>query len=397
MTDVIIVGAGPVGLMLAALLGKRGRSVLVLEKKASRASGSNAIGVSPPSLALLAKLGLAEDLALWGAPIKRVEVHGEAQKVLGEVNFDKPILAVPQNVTEMLLEHKIKEFQTVTVEYGWEYQSFDQGPGFLMAMFQDAAGNPRAERGAYLVGCDGSKSLVREHIDIVHQPKRFDSTFLMGDYTDATGWGDVAHLFFTRHGAVESFPLGQGKRRWIVQTQQYMDVPGSYLEDQVALRTGTVLDPATRTWQSPFGIHRWISRHYAWGRVYLAGDSAHQMSPIGGQGMNTGFADAEFLAALLDARLEHPDSDKTEQWNALYSRVRRRAGRVAAARSELSMRVGTVRGGWSEFRNLVLKWGLKLLRHQIPPHYGMLTIPCKNFAEAKAEHSSDLAALKDTP
>jgi 2-polyprenyl-6-methoxyphenol hydroxylase-like FAD-dependent oxidoreductase len=395
MTEVIIVGAGPVGLMLAALLGKRGRQVLVLEKRPLRASGSNAIGVSPPSLALLGKLGLASDLKLWGALIEQVYVHGQDQSLLGKVEFDNPILAVPQGVTEMLLEQKLREFQNVTVEYGWEFQSFDQGPGFLTAMFQDAAGNPRAEKGSFLVGCDGTKSVVRNSIEVKWRPRHFDSTFLMGDYTDATGWAHEAHLFFTSYGAVESFPLGQGKRRWIVQTPTFMDDPGSYLEDQVQQRTGIVLDPATRTWQSPFGIHRWISSHYAWGRVYLAGDSAHQMSPIGGQGMNTGFADAEFLAALLDARLEKPDSPLAEKWNQLYSQVRRKAGRVAAARSELSMTVGTVRGWASAPRNGVLAWGLRALKKQIPPHYAMLTIPFRNLAQAKARYP-ELSSWKET-
>jgi 2-polyprenyl-6-methoxyphenol hydroxylase-like FAD-dependent oxidoreductase len=394
MTDVLIVGAGPVGLVLACLLGKQGRSVLVLEKKPARDSASNAIGVTPPSLALLGKLDVATELLQFGASIKRVHVHGQERTILGEVNFPEPILSVPQGVTEMVLEQRVRELSNVTLEYGWQFQSFDQDPEFLMALFQDASGNPRAERALFLVGCDGVHSKVRDSIDVAWKPRRFDSTFLMGDYFDETGWGDEAHLFFTSLGAVESFPLGQGKRRWIVQTSTYLDQPGSYLEDQVQERTGIALDPVTRTWQSPFGIHRWISEHYAWGRVYLAGDSAHQMSPIGGQGMNTGFADAEFLAALLEARLEKPKSKLAERWNTLYSRVRRKAGKTAAARSELSMAVGTVRGWASSPRNALLGWLLQVLRNVIPAHYAMLTIPFRNLAQAKARYP-ELASFKD--
>src|SRR6185369_13736200 len=87
MTDGLIVGAGPVGLMLAALLGRRGRSVLVLDKKSQKTYGSNAIGITPPSLELLGKLGLSEVLKLWGAPIRHVTVHGSGRKVLGSVDF----------------------------------------------------------------------------------------------------------------------------------------------------------------------------------------------------------------------------------------------------------------------------------------------------------------------
>ncbi|HTH13882.1 MAG TPA: NAD(P)/FAD-dependent oxidoreductase [Spirochaetia bacterium] len=400
MTDVVIVGAGPVGLLLAALLGRQGRSVLVLDKKPSRAPGSNAIGITPPSLDLLEKLGVAQALTLWGAPIRHVTVHGPQQKVLGTVDFQGLplphdfILSVPQTVTEQLLDQHLLEYPTVKVEFGWEFQSLDQDVGAVTAFFQDAHGNPRFERSAFVVGCDGVRSRVREAIDLTHRPKRFDSTFLMGDYADDTGWGPEAHLFFTPRGAVESFPLGQGKRRWIVQTPQYLDTPGTFLEDEVEARTGLKVPAETCTWKSPFGIHRWVSPHYAYGRVYLAGDSAHQMSPIGGQGMNTGFADAEFLASLLGARFDNPKSD-SETWNRLYSQVRHRAGRVAAGRAELSMAIGTVRGPGSALRNGFLGLTLRLFPGFFPRHYGMLTIPGRNLAEAKRLHPRPLSALKE--
>jgi 2-polyprenyl-6-methoxyphenol hydroxylase-like FAD-dependent oxidoreductase len=387
--------------MLAALLGRRGRSVLVLDKKTHKTYGSNAIGITPPSLALLAQLGLAETLALWGAPIRHVTVHGNGPKVLGRVDFDSLpaphdfILAVPQSVTEQILETHLLEYPQVRVEYGWEFQSLDQDPKSVTAAFRDANGNPRFERSHILVGCDGVNSLVREAIDQVRRPRRFDSTFLMGDYADDTGWGPDAHLFFTPRGAVESFPLGQGRRRWIVQTPHYLQEPGTYLEDEVLARTGLKL-PSDCSWKSPFGIHRWISPHYAFGRVYLAGDSAHQMSPIGGQGMNTGFADAEFLAAVLAARRNNP-SAPTEKWNRLYSVVRRRAARIAAGRAELSMAVGTVTGPASGLRNALLGLMLRLFPRFFPRHYGMLTIPGRSLAEAKKRYPGTLSALKENP
>jgi 2-polyprenyl-6-methoxyphenol hydroxylase-like FAD-dependent oxidoreductase len=119
------------------------------------------------------------------------------------------------------------------------------------------------------------------------------------------------------------------------------------------------------------------------------------MSPIGGQGMNTGFADAEFLAALLDKRMEKPD-EGAESLNHLYSLLRRKAGKVAAGRAELSMAVGTVRGPASALRNGILALALGLLPRFFPRHYAMLTIPGRSLADAKKRHPHALAALKET-
>ena len=97
MTDVLIVGAGPVGLLLAALLGRRGRTVLVLDKKTKKTYGSNAIGITPPSLELLAKLGLDQTLTLWGAPIRHVTVHGPVPVSAAWIVVELPlqIVALP--------------------------------------------------------------------------------------------------------------------------------------------------------------------------------------------------------------------------------------------------------------------------------------------------------------
>jgi 2-polyprenyl-6-methoxyphenol hydroxylase-like FAD-dependent oxidoreductase len=400
MTDVVIVGAGPVGMLLAALLGRQGRSVLVLEQKTTRSPGSNAIGIMPPSLDLLAKLGLAEPLALWGAPIRQAVVHGPGQRVLGRVSFDglpgphNFILSVPQSATETVLDQHLLSYPTVRVEYGWTFQSLDQDDDAVTAFFQDTSGSPRCERSHFLVGCDGVRSAVRTSIDVDRRPKKYSSTFFMGDYADDTGWTNQAHLFFTPRGAVESFPLGQGKRRWIVQTPLYLESPGTYLEDEVKARTGIDIPVGTCTWQSPFGVQKWISPHYAWGRVYLAGDSAHQMSPIGGQGMNTGFADAEFLSSLLGARFDRPEAP-SEEWNQLYSAVRRKAGRTAAGRAEFSMALGTVRGAASVVRNLVLSLMIRTMPRALPRNYSMLTIPGKTLAEAKRSHPGVLSSFKE--
>lgn len=400
MNDVVIVGAGPVGLLLAALLGRQGLSVLVVERNTERHPGSNAIGISPPSLQILASLGgLDQVLAARGAPIRKVVFHGEQASVLGALDFSvlkgahPYILSVPQPETVRVLEDLVATLPSVKIEYGLTFEELEQGDDSVTALFRDAQGNPRAERSGFLVGCDGVKSTVREAVDLGHSPRRAEATFFMGDYPDTTPWGHEGHLFFTREGAVESFPLGGGRRRWIVQTPSWVERSDGLLERAVRDRTGWRLDEQACQWSSPFGIHRWISPHYAWGRVYLAGDSAHQMAPIIGQGMNTGFADAQLLAALLGARVRQPQQG-SETWNGQYSRIRRHAAQAAADRAAFALTMGTVRGPLSVARNLVLRLGLSLINPLLSRHAAMVTIPGRDVSDAKRLHPRALADLK---
>ena len=123
-----------------------------------------------------------------------------------------------------------------------------------------------------------------------------------------------------------------------------------------------------------------VVESYTTGRVLLAGDAAHVMSSIGGQGMNTGFADAEMLAEILPVVLQQPA--RMARCFAAYDRIRRRSFEVAATRAERGMWLGTLRGrvaSWSrkQFIRYVLfsRW----MEHRLAPHFAMLTIPYRNL------------------
>jgi 2-polyprenyl-6-methoxyphenol hydroxylase-like FAD-dependent oxidoreductase len=264
--------------------------------------------------------------------------------------------------------------------------------------------SPQRIHGRYLCACDGFRSSVRSITGAAFTEKLYADTFLMGDYRDRSSYGSEAHLFFTAMGSVESFPLPGGRRRWIIQTPRYEEEPGpGYLEEQVRARAGFLLHEGDRSWISPFRVHRRIMDSFSQGRILFLGDAAHTISPIGGQGMNTGFADAEFAAALLESLLgagrgaawltEHEDECKDEGEDeearrarlfTLYSRCRRKAALTAARRATLSMKTGTVHGRLpSGLRNLLLKLLLASpLAGLLPGHYAMLTIPCRNLRAA---------------
>jgi 2-polyprenyl-6-methoxyphenol hydroxylase-like FAD-dependent oxidoreductase len=378
---VLIVGAGPVGLLLANLLGARGIRTEVFEREAAPPRTSRAIGITPPSLAILADLGLDHALVKAGVPVRTAVVHGSRRR-LGTVRFaglPVPwpfILAVPQARTENLLRRNLARFPSVTLHSGASAETVCGDGGTASVSWRDRAGHRHTQRGTWLCLCEGDRGRLREALAMDRPARRYPDTFLMADFTDHSGLGDGAHLFFTRRGAVESFPLPDGKRRWVIQTGGFIEAPDSgYLERVVAARTGYRLAARDKRWESPFGVKRRHARCWASGRIVLCGDAAHVFPPIGGQGMNTGFADAALLARTLEAILHGNAAAGPALQN--YQRTRSRAARAAARRAWLSMRIGTIEGRCaSTVRNLLIRLALASpLGRLVPPHFAMLTIP----------------------
>jgi 2-polyprenyl-6-methoxyphenol hydroxylase-like FAD-dependent oxidoreductase len=384
-TDVIIAGAGPVGLCLANLLGRRGRRVLVIERRADVTAASLAIGITPPSLAVLKGLDLDDAFASRGVPIDTARVF-ENGAALGVVDFSRLpaehrfILSLPQSTTITMLRNNLKKFSGVRLLEGVELVGHRQGADGVRVELRDVQSGARSEvAAAFLAGCDGHRSATRRHAGLRWRERRYRPRFMMADFEDQTALGGEAHLYFGHAGSVESFPLPGQQRRWIVQTDR---VPTDESEiaaavaRAVAERTGVDLSTSRAHFRSSFRPGRALASRYGRGRVLLCGDAAHVMSPIGGQGMNTGFADAAHLDRVLDAALDNAACLGPAA--AGYDRARRRAFRVAAGRAACGMWLGTRRGGvYSALRRLFI--GSVLLRpsfrRRLAPYFAMLTIP----------------------
>src|ERR1039457_1930112 len=214
--------------MLAALLSaQQGSSVLLLEQSSQRPVQSRAIGITPPSLEILSRLGLAGVFIKQGVEVRVAEAYGRSMR-LGRIDFsglhsDYPfVLSIPQDRTETLLEEAVRAHASIRFLRGHQVTNCSEEEDHVRVSGTCDEAGLFHSTGQYLLACDGGKSTVRESLGIPFQgaPERY--TFLMGDYEDTTGWGNKAHFFFTPRGSVESFPLPDGKRRYVLRTPAFI-------------------------------------------------------------------------------------------------------------------------------------------------------------------------------
>jgi len=382
--DVVIAGAGPVGALLALRLGAAGARVRIAERRAAPPARSMAIGVMPPSLRRFAALGLDAELVRAGVRVRRAVVH-DARGPLGALDFSSLppphdfVLSLPQGRLVATLWRRLAAMPNVVWEPETAVADFHPEADGVAVRLQPLRGAPREARGRFLAICDGARGALRERLGPQPPARRYGPRFTMGDAPDATGWGDTAHLFFTPAGSLESFPLPDGRRRWVAlrRPDEDEDADDAATLDAAILRIAG-LRARAGGWieTSRFAPERRRSPRFAQGRVALCGDAAHTMSPIGGQGMNTGLGDADRLADALLAALRSGD-DPSAALRA-YERDRRAAFRRAAARAARGMWLGTRTGrAASALRSLFVRALLRptALQPRLARYFSMWSLP----------------------
>ncbi|MBC8142418.1 MAG: FAD-dependent monooxygenase, partial [Armatimonadetes bacterium] len=341
-TQVAIVGGGAVGLCLACLLSLRGVACVVLERRTTPQEHSRAIGIHPPALHVLQTVGVAETLIAVGVQIGGGLAYLDKKCVgripLGDVDPVYPfVLTVPQPVTEAVLTARLLELSPNALFTGANVVSTEPGDNGTCLYIEDVDGGKRRLRARYVVACDGKHSALREAAGIPFRGGKYPDSYLMGDFADNTPFGTDAALFVTSGGIVESFPLPGEMRRWVARLPERMDTTDAHdLATIVLERTGFVVPVETCVWMSPFGIEYRLAATFYQNNLFLAGDAAHVVSPIGGQGMNLGFLDARALAEILSERLKANRADLPTVDAADYERARRESARTALRRAELN-------------------------------------------------------------
>ncbi len=335
MPEVIVVGAGPVGTLLAAELTRFGVDVAVVERRPAAGGGSRAIGLHAPTLAALEAGGATERILTRAVRVRRGEARSDG-RTLGVVDFGRldvrhPYVAtLPQVETEAALRGNGPEPERgVTV-------TRIAPDGARVRVETD-----RGERAAPIVVVAGGVG-VRE---LVFRPGALRRTAYADRYlmTDAAlpprEDDETAVVHLAPDGVLESFPLPDGQRRFVA-----WDAGGSLEPHALAARLrgamrarGEAAAAEVVSEATGFGVRRVLAPAMRRDRLFVIGDAAHEISPIGGQGLNLGLLDAATLAPLLAAwtRLgSAPDPDLAE-WERDRLRSARAAGRLAAVNMSL--------------------------------------------------------------
>ncbi|WP_177220232.1 FAD-dependent oxidoreductase [Agrococcus baldri] len=352
--EVAIVGAGAVGLLLGCLLAQRGVDLIVLERRPAVSRASRAIGIHPPGLAALDAAGVGDAVRREAAGVE-VGIALGGGRELARVPFgDRRILSLPQHRTEALLRERLAQLAPGALRTGAELVGLQQSVSGQVEL-ELADGARVAARWA--VGADGVRSTVRRLLGIAWQPRPGVAAYAMADAPDRTGAPGAALLCLEPDGIVESFPMPDGQRRWVAR------LPGpsgptrmeplslAALQRLLRERLGVAPELPAAAKPSSFVARQRVATEFTRGRVALVGDAAHEISPIGGQGMSLGWLDAvAFDRALASAAPHERDGAALEG----YARERGRAAARAVRRAAWNMRMGAPAHGAARVARLAL-------------------------------------------
>jgi 2-polyprenyl-6-methoxyphenol hydroxylase-like FAD-dependent oxidoreductase len=331
-TDVLVVGAGPTGLMLANQLVRRGIRVLIIDRHAGPSLETRALGVQARTLEIYSHLGIVDRALelgkrgtggnIWANGQRRARV---ALSDAGEKVTPYPFLLVlGQDDNERIMGDRLRELGS-DVQWNSELVSLTQQPDSVTAVLKRADGSHQDVQAAWVAGCDGARSTVRESCGIPFAGAPYEHVFFVAD-TEMTGSMvlDEVNVYLFKNGFHLLFPM-RGKDHWRIAgilpkaLRDKPDLKFDAVVPSLHSEAGEGLSIKSCSWFSTYRIHHRSAVRFHDRRCFLLGDAAHIHSPVGAQGMNTGLQDAYNLAWKLalvvrnQARPELLDSYEQER------------------------------------------------------------------------------------
>ena len=310
--DILVVGAGPTGLVMAVEAARHGMSCRIIDKAPEPSDRSKALVVQARTLEVFDAMGSAivREAIDCGQPMRSINAYADSC-LIAQMQFDgldSPYpfpLILEQSQTERILGKRLEGLR-LKVERQVELIDFKQDEDCVTAIIQHSGGYKEVLRASWLVGCDGAHSVIRHILDLPFEGAPYEEEFLLADvqvhWTMPPAQG---YFFFTSRGIMAVIPMHGDKRYRLIATRDkssakdYQDPTLEEMQNILRAIVHMHAELSDPVWLSGFRLHRRIVPKLRVGRVFLAGDAAHIHSPAGGQGMNTGIQDAFNLAWKL--------------------------------------------------------------------------------------------------